>query len=498
LAAHLVAGSDAQYHPPVPRDSFFDFRERTEKQKRASRKTAPASTATPAPGDTLTVTQITSLIDHAVQAGLPARVLVRGETSGVKLHQASGHLYLSLKDAGATIDCMVYRRDVARLRVMPENGIEVIATGQVRVYPPRGSYQLYCESLEPVGRGAFELLFRKTLAKLKDDGLLAPERKKPLPPFPMRIALVTSRATAALHDMLKVLRRYPFLQLYLINVPVQGDVAAAELTAAIRLLSKATTLRLDLVLLGRGGGSPDDLWPFNDEALARAIAACPLPIVTGIGHEIDTSIADLVADYHAHTPTEAAQVAVAQWRSAGETIDLHGARMRRSLRHAIESGRQQLSIIEKHETFRHPTRRIDRIRQLLDERQRALAMAASRQVALGRRSVERLDLRWARAHPAQTLALRHHQLINLERRLKLGISANLTARLRETDALSARLLAAGPQAILNRGFSITRRKRDARTLLNAKEINPGERLVTQLASGTIESVADDGRQGRLF
>ena len=281
-----------------------------------------------------------------------------------------------LKDPGACVDCVIFKSDAQRLKFKPADGMELLAGGRVGIYAQRGRYQLYVSSLSPIGQGALELAFQQLRAKLQAEGLFAPERKKPLPAFPINIVLVTSRQTAALQDMLKVLRRFPFLQLSVFHVPVQGEGAGEKIAEALGLLNRQAAKGkrvVDVMLLGRGGGSLEDLWAFNEEVVARAIAKSAIPIVTGVGHEVDVSISDLVADYHAHTPTEAAQVIVAQWRNAPDAIDTIVLRSRRALRQSLTDARQRLSAIERHEVFRRPTDRIDQIRQLLDDRQRTLS-----------------------------------------------------------------------------------------------------------------------------
>ena len=253
----------------------------------------------------ISVSQLTAVIDRAIKAGVPGSVLVKGEVSNFKAHAASGHLYFTLKDATACINCVMWKSDAARVKFRPTDGMELLTGGRVAVYAEQGKYQLYVTSLRPIGQGALELALRQLRARLEAEGLFAAARKKPLPPYPLNIALVTSRQTAALQDMLKVLRRFPWLRLSLFHAPVQGDGAGERIADAIAQLNASRDRPTDVLLLARGGGSLEDLWAFNEEVVARAIAASRIPVVTGIGHEIDVSIADLVADHHAHTPTEA-------------------------------------------------------------------------------------------------------------------------------------------------------------------------------------------------
>ncbi|MDO8631193.1 MAG: exodeoxyribonuclease VII large subunit, partial [Phycisphaerales bacterium] len=260
----------------------------------------------------LTVSQLTSLIKRAIQDSLPATVHVVGEISNFKRH-ASGHLYLTLKDAGSELACVMWRADAAKLKFSPEDGLEVIATGGVEVFERAGRYQLYIRRLEPRGVGALELAFRQLCAKLEKEGLFDPRRKKPLPRFPRRIVLVTSPTGAAVADMIRTIeRRFPCVHVLVYPVRVQGDGAAAEIASAVRSVnSNAERLGgVDLMIVGRGGGSLEDLWAFNEEIVARAIFASSVPIISAVGHEVDVTIADLAADVRAATPTAAAEIAV--------------------------------------------------------------------------------------------------------------------------------------------------------------------------------------------
>ena len=304
--------------------NFFDFRAKVTAASRTRGGAGRAAEAASGELDALsqkaamTVSQLTAQIDRVLQKGLPSTVLVRGEVSNCNLHRGSGHLYFTMKDEGACIDCVMWRSDAAKLKFTVTQGMEFIASGGIKVYADRGKYQLYATSLQPVGAGTLDLAFKQLHAKLLAEGLFEASRRKPIPKFPTRITIVTSRQTAALQDVLKVLRRFTWLELCVYHVPVQGDGSGAKIADAIAHLNRVhkSLHKCDVMLLVRGGGSLEDLWAFNEEVVARAMAASRIPIVTGIGHEVDTSIADLIADHHAHTPTEAAQVITAQWRIA--------------------------------------------------------------------------------------------------------------------------------------------------------------------------------------
>jgi exodeoxyribonuclease VII large subunit len=530
--------------------NFFDFREQVTAPKRKPTGVKPLAQGAASPAvatgtDALTVSQLTGHIDRVIRAGFPAPVLVRGELSNYRPNAASGHVYFTLKDGGACVNCVMWKSDAARVRFTPADGMEVLARGNVQVYAQQGRYQLYVSGLQPLGQGALELAFQQMRAKLEAEGLFTPERKRPLPRFPSRIVLVTSKQTAALQDMLKVLRRFPWLRLFVYHVPVQGDGCGQRIAEGLDRLSRGAE-RLggfDVAILSRGGGSLEDLWGFNEECVARAVANCAIPVVTGIGHEVDTSIADLVADHHAHTPTEAAQVVTAHWRGARDAVDASGLRLSRAVRGMVQHARQRLIGCERHEVFRRPLYRVLALRQLLDDRQRALAMAAGERVGALHRRVESLAsdlqrtppqvilarkrewlivleqavsnfmaqrLRHARErvndlggrlgtrHPRGAVLLASHRLDSIAERLRRGMDNACRRERQRVDGLERYLWAVSPEQVLKRGYSITTRKKDGRIVRRADDLKAGERIVTRLAEGQVESVVDDANQPPLF
>ena len=487
-------------------EGFFDFRERVTarngRKSPASPQGQPTASTVRGPhlDAALTVSQLTAQIERALKAGFPGTVYVRGEVSNLNLHRSSGHLYFTLKDPAACIDCVMFRSEAAKLKFIPTDGIELLVGGRVAVYGQRGRYQLYATSLYPLGRGELELAFQQLCEKLKMEGLFEAERKKPLPRYPTRIALVTSRSTAALQDMLKVLRRFTWVKLYLYHVPVQGDGSAEMIADALQHLGAGSDSvgGVDLIVLSRGGGSLEDLWEFNEEIVARAIAASRIPVVTGIGHEVDVSIADLVADYHAHTPTEAAQVVTAHWKAVADAIDQAGARLRRGALFAVQDSRQRLSGIERHEFFRRPTHRIDQLRQFLDDRQRSFQLAVGEQLRAATARVARFEALLIECHPRHIIDLKRQKLQAVTSRLALGMRHELGQREQRIEALQRHLEAVSPQAVLNRGYTITTRKKDGVPLRAAHDARVGERLLTRFADGTVESTVEDQRQLPLF
>lgn len=474
---------------------FFDFQEKLSKRGGEP----PQQDGIKPKRDVLTVSQLTAQIERTIKDKFPQAVLVKGEMSNFKVHGSSGHAYFTLKDPGACIDCVMYRSENERLRFTPEDGMEIVATGRLAVYAQRGRYQLIATRLEPVGEGALELARRKLIARLEREGLLATERKKALPPYPRRIALVTSTNTAALHDMLKVLRRFSCLRLMVYHVPVQGEGAAMQIAEALRDLSAgATSIGIDLIILARGGGSLEDMWQFNEEVVARAIAASIIPVITGIGHEIDVSVADLVADYHAHTPTEAAQVATAQWKNAAELMEQMRSRLRRELRNRLQQARQRLAHVERHEVFRRPRDRINQLRQQLDDRQQSLARVISARLARQRERMMRLLARLSERHPRQRLALVRERVLTRQRNLAAATRRVLEQRRQRLAGMLAHLNAIGPEQVLRRGYTITMLKKKGTVVKSAEQVKTGEKLVTRFVDGTVESTAEDKRQMGLF
>jgi exodeoxyribonuclease VII large subunit len=300
--------------------------------------------------------------------------------------------------------------------------------------------------------------------------------------------------------MYKVLRRYGAISLLVFHVPVQGDGSAERIADAIRLLNRDRERvgGVDVMIVGRGGGSMEDLWEFNEECVARAIAASRIPVITGIGHEIDVSIADLAADYHAHTPTEAAQVATQLWRGARDLIDGTAMRLRRELRAIIQDGRRRLVTIERHECFRRPMDRVNQLRQLVDDRQRQLADGIGARLRSAGDRLERLAARMQERHPRNQLQLFATKIEGLSNRLTHSAAADHARRIALIDALAKRLEALNPQEVLRRGFSITTARRGGAVIRSASQVKPGDTVVTRLADGQIESTVEDIRQLKLF
>ena len=396
--------------------------------------------------DILTVSALTAQIRALVENRYPS-VWVAGEVSNYT-HASSGHMYFTLKDARAQLKAVLFRGVNLRMKFAPKDGLEVLARGRLTVYEPRGDYQLQIEELQPKGIGAAELALRQLKEKLLAKGYFDPRRKKPLPRFPKRVALIASATGAAIRDMLELLaQRWPLAEVIVRPSRVQGDGAAEEVAVALRLLNRvhrAGQLPLDAIIIGRGGGSAEDLWAFNEEAVADAIFQSVVPVVSAVGHEIDVSVADLVADYRAETPS-AAVVALTPHRQelmAG-LLDVRD-RLREAVEHRLALARRTLDQIAARPAFRRPLERVQNLEQRLDDTA-------------------------ARLHRAAKVRL-----------------ASATDRL---AALAAQLETLSPLNVLGRGYSLTRTA-DGRLVRSATDVAPGDRLLTHVAGGEINSTVD--------
>jgi exodeoxyribonuclease VII large subunit len=384
----------------------------------------------------LTVSQFTGMVKDLLEGAFPA-VWVVGEISNFS-RPSSGHCYFTLKDDGAQLRAVIWRNAAQRLRFDLHDGLEVICHGAVDLYAPRGSYQLVIDQLQPKGIGALELALRKLREKLSSEGFFDPHRKRPLPRFPRRIGLVTSPTGAAVRDFLQVIkRRWLGADVLLAPVRVQGDGAAQEVAAAIRQLH-ALNSDIDVVVVARGGGSLEDLWAFNEEIVVRAIHGSRIPVVSAIGHEIDVTLADLVADVRALTPSEAAERVVPSAEELRHTLSQHAQRLNTQLRSRAMSARLRLESLASRRAFRRPFAMVQEAEQRLDELDSCAARAIRQKVSDGRRQI------------ASTAA---------------GL-----------ESLS-------PLGVLGRGYSLTFREADGQLIRDASELQPGDCIRTRLANG---------------
>ena len=328
-------------------------------------------------------------------------VFIRGEISNYKLYP-SGHHYFTLKDASSALRCVMFRGNAFRLRFRPENGMKVIAFGRISVFPRDGAYQLYCTEMTPDGVGDLHVAFEQLKAKLQAEGLFAQDRKKPLPRFPHRIAIITSAAGAALHDMLRILRkRYPLTEVVLLAVRVQGAEAPLEIAAALRYANRYRVA--DLVITGRGGGSIEDLWAFNDERVARAIAESEIPVISAVGHEPDFTISDFVADLRAATPSNAAELAVPDQTELRQELAAKQTLLLTLMQKRLKAERQHVAALAGSRSLRDPMNYLNDRRMLTDYLQRRLNAAAQREVSASRERFVRLTAKLDAMSPLKVL-----------------------------------------------------------------------------------------------
>ena len=364
-------------------------------------------------------------------------VFIRGEISNYKLYP-SGHHYFSLKDANGSIRCVMFKGNAFRLRFRPENGMKVIAFGRISVFPRDGAYQLYCADMTPDGIGDLHVAFEQLKAKLQAQGLFSLERKKPLPKYPHRIAIITSSAGAALRDMLRILRkRYPLCEVKLLAVRVQGEEAPGEIAAAIRYANQYRVA--DLIITGRGGGSIEDLWAFNDERVAHAIAESEIPVISAVGHEPDVTISDFVADLRAATPSNAAELAVPDQLELRQQLDAKRSLLLTLMQKKLKQERQAVSALAAARSLRSPINYLNDQRLRLDYTHRRLGAASTK-------------------------------LLNKNREQFVRLTAKL-------DAMS-------PLKVLGRGYSVTLNEK-GQLVKSVKAVKRGESLTVQMSDGKL-------------
>lgn len=436
----------------------------------------------------MTVSAAAALIAGVLDRNLPSRLRIVGEISGFNDRT---HWYFRLKDENAVLDCVMFQSAGRRTGFRPADGMKVILTGRVEFYAKQGRTQFYAEAMEPVGAGALEQRFRALCAELKGLGWFDVERKRRLPLFPRRVAVVTSRTGAALQDVLATARRRcPAVAIALVDVRVQGDGAAEEIAGAIRWLSaERAALGIDAILVTRGGGSIEDLWAFNERVVAEAIVGASLPVVAAIGHETDTTIAELVADVRAATPTQAAMLLIPDRAALAEEVEQKSRRLWLLLSRRIEQWGERLRGLLRRAVIADPRGLLDRPGRHAAELERRLAHAAGARVSSARVRLERLTARLAQARPAAMVAARRARTegvaLRLDRAMALGLERGRT----RIDALERELVISGPARVLARGYSITTTE-DGRVVRRRGDAAPGATITTRVADGTFRSVVE--------
>ena len=395
----------------------------------------------------LTITQLNEYIRGKMDAdSLLNQVAVKGEISNYKLYP-SGHHYFTLKDENSALKCVMFKGNALRLRFRPENGMKIIAMGKVSVFPRDGAYQLYCTAMAMDGVGDLYAAFEQLKKKLQAQGLFDPGHKKPIPQFPGTIGIITSPAGAAVHDMLRILnKRYPLAKVRLLPVRVQGVEAPGEIAAAIRY---ANHYRLaDLLIVGRGGGSIEDLWAFNEEVVAHAIYASEIPVISAVGHEPDVTISDYVADLRAATPSNAAELAVPDRESLSQPLDTLNHSMATALNRQIMGYRQHLEVLSRNQALRSPT-------GYLEQKLRQLELLKNRLLAAENQNIARNTQRYV--------------------------------------ALTAKLDAMSPLKVLTRGYSMAQNDR-GEVIRSVTQVELGERIQVNLSDGKLLATVMDKKE----
>lgn len=423
-----------------------------------------------------------------LESGFEESVWVEGEISNFS-RPASGHWYFSLKDATAQVRCAMFRQANSKLGFKPENGERIIVRARVSVYEARGEYQLIADHMEPAGAGALQQAFEALKQKLFSEGLFDETRKKPLPEHPRCIGVITSATGAAIRDILSVTRRrFPAMPIVIYPVAVQGERAAPQIEAALR--TAAQRAECDVIIVARGGGSLEDLWAFNEERVARALAACPIPIVSGVGHEIDFTIADFVADRRAPTPSAAAELLTPDQRQWRESVAVLANRISSLAHQGIETRRQKLAWLEKRLHQQHPATRLNQRRQRLDELDSRLRRSQLSLLRQTRIRCENLTLRLFQVSPRQTIRQRVLSHQQITQRLQIAMKNQLShARNRMAVALRA-LDTVSPLATLSRGYAIVSRADNDEILTQAERVRPGEKVTARLHKGKLTCTVD--------
>jgi exodeoxyribonuclease VII large subunit len=430
-----------------------------------------------------TVSQINSLIKIALEENLPSRLIVKGEISDWK-HHASGHCYFWLKDEGSVLPCIMWASKFRTIKFSPDDGMAVLATGHIDVYTVGGKYQLYVDKLDPAGVGALQLAFEQMVRKLKSEGLFDDVHKKALPPYPMRIGILTSESGAAVHDITDSIHsRWPCAKLFSYPVPVQGEGSAQRIAAALRDINKRNKrLRLDVLIVGRGGGSLEDLWAFNEEVLARAIFDSQIPVISAVGHEVDTTIADLVADARASTPTKAGVVAVPDMQEVLRQLAGIEKRLTNQTTARLQLAQQDLLIVLANVVFRNPLVLVQGAGQRLDELAVDLAEAMRQSVIEAQQKVSAGYEQIVAIEPHRLLGRKMVELNDWQSRTDKGMRAVINNRRIQLTAQENRLAALNPKSVLRRGYSITTNRRTGLLARASEDVQIGDDLLTELAN----------------
>jgi exodeoxyribonuclease VII large subunit len=436
-----------------------------------------------------TVTELTSVVKIALETAFP-QVWVEGEVSNARKYP-SGHIYLTLKDAGASLSAVIWRGDAARLKFDIKDGQQFVCRGKIDVYAPRGAYQLIIDRVEPKGKGALQLAFEQLKEKLKAEGLFDPARKRKLPLLPKRIGVVTSPTGAAIIDILRTLeRRFAKLHILIYPARVQGDGAADDIVAGIDYLGGLPDL--DVLIVGRGGGSIEDLWAFNEERVARAIARSPVPVISAVGHEVDFTISDFVADIRASTPTAAAEMVVEKEEAFAERIDNLVRRARQTVKFAVQERRQDVLSLAQHRIFQNFRLRLFSLEQRVD----LLESRAWEAVRGRQRQMSEAKARAALAEERMAAVLRERlrdgqgRSILIEQKIGGAIRALLRDKKADWERLAAGLHGNSPLNVLKKGFAVVW-DGERRPVTGIDGVRPDESMIVSFYRGEFRARVTD-------
>jgi exodeoxyribonuclease VII large subunit len=412
-------------------------------------------------------------------------VWVEGEISNLRC-PSSGHQYFTLKDQGSQIRAVLFRSQAQRLKFSLQDGLEVLVLGRLTVYEPRGDYQLLLEAVEPKGIGALQLAFRQLKAKLEAEGIFQDSRKQSLPSFPQRIGLVTSPVGAALHDLLTILyRRWPLAQIFIAPVAVQGAAAAGQIVGAIQMFNQLShqSEKVDVLIVGRGGGSLEDLWAFNEEPVIRAIAGSKIPIVSAVGHETDVTLADLAADCRAPTPSAAAELVVPDCTIVNEQVRHHRVRLERSMKSLVAT--LTVKVQRSHHRLPEPRIIIGHFVQRVDDLERQLYQKVKHWC----RNIQLVLLEYQsaiwEANPLLTIQREQKSLVELNRQLVQGVRNVILRRRHQSSLAISQIHQLSPLAVLARGYSIVRDCRNGKVLKKSTDTEVGAEVHAVLSDGEL-------------
>ncbi|HGY0993616.1 TPA: exodeoxyribonuclease VII large subunit [Aeromonas salmonicida subsp. pectinolytica] len=442
----------------------------------------PSSAANGREQQVFTVTRLNSAVRMILEQDL-GLVWLTGELSNLAM-PSSGHWYFSLKDLGAQVRCAMFKGNNRRVAFRPQDGMQVLVQARVSLYEPRGDYQLIIESMQPAGDGVLALRFEELKRRLGAEGLFDEGRKRPLPREPRAVGLVTSATGAALHDMLTVLkRRAPDLPIFIYPTQVQGSAAISQIVAAIALANHRA--EVDVLIVGRGGGSLEDLWCFNEEVVARAIANSAIPVISAVGHEVDVTISDFAADLRAPTPSAAAELVAPDQSARAQRLAHLWQRLVQAMNRHQTAARHGFVLLQKRLDHQDPKRRLEQQSQRLDELSARLQQLLNQRLHQGERRLANLELRLQAKSPERLLAIgrRRHQLA--QERLHALIAKRQDQASHRLAMLTARLDGVSPLATLGRGYSITRTQ-SGDVINRAAQVNAGQTLVTTLAEGHLQ------------